>query len=68
MADAMLEARLLKNQLDRELADIASDRNSYPTIVEVEYAVHVTLLLFTAKITNYLKDSASDEFKERFLS
>ena len=32
----------------------------------IDYANHMTLLLLANKIKNYLKDNASDEFKERF--
>jgi len=49
----------------RELKAIHTE-DHFKSKNSIDYANHMTLLLLANKIKNYLKDNASDEFKERF--
>jgi len=62
----------LQNSLDivasskREIESVMISHD-YESDAAREYAAHVTLLLLASKIKNYLKESAGDKFKERFM-
>ena len=49
----------------REIESIAIGR-TVDNDDAIDYATHVTLLLLANQLTNYLRYSTSDKFKERF--
>jgi hypothetical protein len=68
---AIQDATDLVKALMRELDLLefnSTEYGEYNTTEEMEYAVHVTLLLHATSIKGYLRLNASKTFKERFLT
>ena len=55
----------LASSLQAELESINQNKD-YTTEAQIEYAAHVTMMLFSNKVENYLKTCAKPSFRSRF--